>query len=409
MVWLGEQGFSNDPAAIRLSEEALERIGPEDSPLRAVLLGGLTIVLGRTGASQRALDCGQQGIAIARRLGRPELALLGLHGMCYALQAPEHAALRLTYADKIAELSKSGSLRSPFFHELYVLGVEYFRSYSLLQLGNAVAAKQEISDFARTAQERQEPFVTCLVKGLQACEALLEGRFDDYEHLAQEGLAIGQSLENERAAGIFGMQMFTLRREQGRLREVERLLRHFVQTEGAHAWRPGLALIYTELGHNAEAATEFERLAQDDFADIPRDSNWVVSLTYLVDTCTSLGDRTRASTLYELLLPYRQVNVLFANASACYGSVSRYLGALATVMARWDDAEGHFEDALSMNSAMGARPWLAHTQYQYARMLLTRDRVGASDKAATMLKHALTTARELGMRALEQRITSGSP
>jgi tetratricopeptide (TPR) repeat protein len=410
MAWLGMQAFSKDPAAIRLSEEALERIGPGDSPLRAVLLGSLAIALARTGASQRALDCGQQGIAIARRLGRPELGLLGLHGMCYALQAPEHAALRLTYADEIAELTKSGSHRNRFFHNfLDLLGVEYFRSYSLLQLGNVVAAKQDISDFARTAQERQEPFVTCLVKGLQACEALLEGRFDDYEHLAQEALAIGQNLENEGAAGIFGMQMFTLRREQGRLREAEPLLRHFVQTEGAHAWRPGLALIYTELGLSVEATGEFESLAQHDFADIPRDSNWLVSLTYLADICTSLGDRTRASTLYELLLPYRQVNVLFANASACYGSVSRYLGALAAVMARWNDAERHFEDAVVMNSAMGARPWLAHTQYQYARMLLARDQAGDSDKAATLLKDALATARELGMQALEQRITSGSP
>jgi class 3 adenylate cyclase/tetratricopeptide (TPR) repeat protein len=410
MVWSGEQGFSIDPAAIRLSEEALERIGPEDSPLRAVLLGGLTIVLGRTGASQRALDCGQQGIAIARRLGRPELAFLGLQGMCYALQAPEHAALRLTYADEIAELGKSGTHRNRFSHNfLDLLGVEYWRSYSLLELGNVVAAKQDISDFARTAQERQEPFVTCLVKGLQACEALLEGRFDDYEHLAQEALAIGQNLENESAAGIFGMQMFTLRREQGRLREVEPLLRHFVQTEGAHAWRPGLALIYTELGLSVEATSEFESLAQNDFADLPRDSNSLVSLTYMADICTSLGDRTRASTLYELLLPYRQINVLFANASACYGSASRYLGALAAVMARWNDAERHFEDALAMNSAMGARPWLAHTQYQYARMLLARDQAEDSGMAATLLKDALATARELGMRALEHRITSGSP
>lgn len=62
-----------------------------------------------------------------------------------------------------------------------------------------------------------------------------------------------------------------------------------------------------------------------------------------------------------------------------------------------------------MNSAMGACPWVAHTQYQYARMLLARDRAGDSEKAATLLKDALATARELGMRALEDRITSGAP
>src|SRR3712207_7920789 len=40
---------------------------------------------------------------------------------------------------------------------------------------------------------------------------------------------------------------------------------------------------------------------------------------------------------------------------------------------RWDDAELHFEDALTMNTRMGARPWLAHTANDYARMLRARD------------------------------------
>lgn len=94
---------------------------------------------------------------------------------------------------------------------------------------------------------------------------------------------------------------------------------------------------------------------------------------------------------------------------AYLGAVSRYLGALAATLERWEDAERHFQHALAMNAALGARPFLAHTQYQYTVMLLARDQPGDSDGAATLLKAALATARELGMRALEERITSGSP
>jgi uncharacterized protein HemY len=101
--------------------------------------------------------------------------------------------------------------------------------------------------------------------------------------------------------------------------------------------------------------------------------------------------------------------VLIASGSACYGSASRFLGALATTMQRWDDAERHFEDAVAMNEGMAARPWLAHTQYQYATMLLSRDQPPDSIKAAALLKKALVTARELGMGALERRITSEAP
>ena len=57
-----------------------------------------------------------------------------------------------------------------------------------------------------------------------------------------------------------------------------------------------------------------------------------------------------------------------------------------------------------MNARMDARPWLARTQQQYAAMLLARHQSGDRDKAAALLDAALATARDLGMRALEERI-----
>jgi hypothetical protein len=130
-------------------------------------------------------------------------------------------------------------------------------------------------------------------------------------------------------------------------------------------------------------------------------------MTYLADICTFLGDRARADMLYQILLPFAGRNVVISNAAVCCGALSRYLGALATTLERWDDAVHHFEDALAMNARMDARPWLAHTQEQYAGMLLARNQSGDRDKAAALLDAALITARELGMLALEERITAG--
>jgi tetratricopeptide (TPR) repeat protein len=201
--------------------------------------------------------------------------------------------------------------------------------------------------------------------------------------------------------------MFTLRREQGRLRELEAAVRFFVQQQtAAAAWRPALALIYSELGRTPDARAEFENLAQHDFADLPRDSLWMGTMTYLADVCTFLGDRARADTLYRILFPFAGRNVVIGLA-VCYGALSRYLGALATTLERWDEAARHFEDALAMNARMDARPWLAHTQEQYATMLLARHQSGDRDKAAALLDAALATARELGMRAVEERVTAG--
>jgi hypothetical protein len=46
---------------------------------------------------------------------------------------------------------------------------------------------------------------------------------------------------------------------------------------------------------------------------------------------------------------------------------------------------------------MGARPWLAHTETDYARMLHARDGRGDRERAQALLDAAQTTYRELGM------------
>jgi len=83
------------------------------------------------------------------------------------------------------------------------------------------------------------------------------------------------------------LQMFSLRREQGRLKELEPLVKYFLtQHKETAAWRPGLAVIYAELGRSQDARDQFEQLARFDFADIPRDSLWMATMTYLADVCT---------------------------------------------------------------------------------------------------------------------------
>ena len=50
-----------------------------------------------------------------------------------------------------------------------------------------------------------------------------------------------------------------------------------------------------------------------------------------------------------------------------------------------------------MNARMGARPWLAHTQHDYARMLLARARTATAHRARELLDEARFTYCELGM------------
>jgi hypothetical protein len=111
----------------------------------------------------------------------------------------------------------------------------------------------------------------------------------------------------------------------------------------------------------------------NDFADQPRNSAWMSGVAMLANACAGLGDVERSRTLYDLLAPFQDRNVLAADC-ACWGAASHYLGMLAATRGEYSLAQEHFEHALAMNERMGASPWVAHTCHQYALMLLDRDR-----------------------------------
>jgi DNA-binding CsgD family transcriptional regulator len=88
---------------------------------------------------------------------------------------------------------------------------------------------------------------------------------------------------------------------------------------------------------------------------------------------------------------------------ACYGAADRYLGMLVATMGDRPLAAQHFEDALALNRAMGARTYLAHTAYQYGHMLAAGDS-GGRVRGEELLAEAGMLAGEIGMPALAARV-----
>ncbi len=240
----------------------------------------------------------------------------------------------------------------------------------------------------------------------RAMQAILHGKFAEAEHLAERALELAPGMRTDIATGVYGVQMFTIRREQGRLAEVAPLLRRFIDENPQDAaWRPGLALIASDLGFDQPARKAFEDLAAGGFS-FPVDAKWSVTISYLAEVCARLGDVSRAQKLYDLLLPYRDVTIIAPVATVCCGSAARYLGMLAGVAGNWAVAEEHFEAALAVDEGLQAWPWLAHTQHEFALMLRARGRSGDRNRVVTLLAAAAQTAQRLGMTSLQQKIRS---
>jgi hypothetical protein len=56
-----------------------------------------------------------------------------------------------------------------------------------------------------------------------------------------------------------------------------------------------------------------------------------------------------------------------------------------------------------MNAQIRSPLWIAHTQHDYARMLLLRNHRSDRDKAHKLLTQALTSAEQLGLKALADK------
>ena len=157
-------------------------------------------------------------------------------------------------------------------------------------------------------------------------------------------------------------------------------------------------LIYVATGRRAEARRELEALTRDDCAALPFDIDWLLGMSLLAETCAWLNDSDSAPVLYRRLLPWAGLNAGDAT-DGIRGSVSRYLGLLATTLDRFDEADSHFGDAEAANERMGARPWLAYTRHDHGRMLLRRDRGADRQRARQHIEAALHECRKLAMIA----------
>jgi DNA-binding CsgD family transcriptional regulator len=386
---------------LRAALDALDGQGLNDSTLKAQLLSSLARALVFSGEDGQAAIVQAQAVAMARRRGDTPTLVATLLATVSARWQPERSAERLRSIEEARRLAeRDGDV-------LRVLDADAWHLFELMELGDLSGWLARLERYERLGTELRQPFLRYVAATSRATWALLQGRFAEAETLIEQALQIGRRMPGLDAPGVYGMQMFALRSEQGGLRALAPLVRHFVATvPRGGIWRPGLALIYAEIGQLDEARIEFDALAADDFAAIGRDGLRAASLSYLAQVCARLGDAPRAAVLYRLLLPHDGRNLLVGTTVGCLGAAASVLGLLATTRRLWRDAERHFESALALNQRQQAAPALAHTRYRYALMRRARDGAGDREAARALLDQAGAEAGRMGMRALAAQIAS---
>ena len=388
----------SDPGRVSLLDEALEALPEDDSPLRARLLARMSLELYYAGEPELRLSLSDEAVRIARRTGDARTLASCLDARHYALWLPENVEERLEVAAELRRVAEETG--DP---ELELQGAGW-TIIDLMELGDIDGVDIQIAAVSKLADALHRPTWLWWASLFRTARVQLAGQFDEAERLAQETLAIGQRGQAENALHYYAQAMFNIRREQGRLAEVEGAVRGFIELYPAiPAWRGALALLLVELGRPEEARTEFEQVAQGGFAAFPRDANWLIAITLMAEVCGALADAARAGELYTLLEPYAGRNVVVGRNATNNGSASRLLGILAAARGQLECAERHFDDAQEMHASMGAKPWHARTQVAYAELLLARRGAGDVERATEMLADAIVVADALRMVVLAEK------
>jgi tetratricopeptide (TPR) repeat protein len=392
-----------DARCVALLREALAALGPQDSIMRARLLAFLAVATYFPDPRTHSASLSREALTVARRVGDPLATLNAMISRWIVLVEPEHAEERRALATEILQLAEQVDARVGEQKERE-LTVRLLLTYGALQRGEVATVQHELAVYTQLADTVGFPSFRSRAVSVRAALALLAGRFAEAEQLVWETQRLMQTTEDFAAAAGCLYQTYWIYCEQGRLGEIEALVKGLVEQSPAVVGELGLlAHFCAEAGRVDEARAEIERLSADNFKAVPRYEGWLLQMALLADACAVLDNSEQAATLYELLLPYARYPVYDLLGPTCLGSVSFFLGQLAGTMGRWDDALRHLDEAIARNEQLGSCPWVANAQCAAASVLIARDRQGDRQRASALLAKALKTAEELGMRRLEHK------
>jgi class 3 adenylate cyclase len=397
-----QYGYTESPMAKSFLEEALANPAVDDPILRCRVQARLGRALLLSGEVEQGAALTAEARSTAQRLGDPQ-CLMDTIGNELMVSPPPIAAGFDRQRRLIRQNWDFSNSNVDTFEAMYGAGLSAAR---FLEIGDIEGFREALAGVAELARTTQAASDRWLSLSFQAMSDILTGNYSTAEQKATEAFVAVNETTLGPYLGIYGTQMFAIRREQGRLAEVAPLVKRFVSENPKEAvWKPGLMLIASDLGFHAQARQHFESFAKSGFA-LPEDTKRLVTLSYFAEVCVVQRDAARAEDLYELLLPYRDVTAMVLPNTVCNGAASHYLGMLATIMADWSAAEGHFKAALALNERLKAWPRLAWTRFEYACMLLARDENGDTVFAEELRAKAVAAAERLGMGLLLRRDAS---
>ena len=386
----------SDPEVVLLLDEALAAVGMTDRLLRTSLLARLAEEI-RWFEPDRAEQLIDEAVSIVREYQEPSTLMEVLYVKQHLIRRPDNAPERLDLNNETVRITETYRL------DRWRFAAHYHRAVVLFELDKMDECRSEASLIRQLPEMLRVQNMGSEV--IDSTFALIDGRIDESDRLARRALEIGRIRPDSTSRQLYEVQIVLVRREQGRLAEIQPLGQRSARSRAIPYIRAMLAQYYCETGRRKEAQEEFEELARDNFCSVPPDFRWFGAMACLAECCTYLDDRDRAEILFRMLEPYESRNAA-VGVYGYHGPFSYHLAMLATAMKDYKEAEKYFRGAIQRCLRGGGRLWLARTRTEYAAMLIARGDLNDREKATELLDMATLDADRLGLKAVCDRATS---
>ncbi|HYP48912.1 MAG TPA: tetratricopeptide repeat protein, partial [Thermoleophilaceae bacterium] len=380
-----------DPAAVRLLEEALAATPAADGATSARLLARLSVELYYSDPD-RARELSALAVERARGARDPAALAAALNARRVALWTPHQAEERLSVAEEMVAAAEAAGDREA------VLQGRNWRVVDLLELGRVDEAAAEIDAYEALADVVALPHFRWYVPLWRGTLALLAGRWRATTEMAERALATGEQADDPNAPLFVGIQRATSLYAQRRFGDMDRarLVDGAAASPAPADWLVNLAMVDAETGATEEARRLVSEVARDGGSALAMAANWH-SACVLAAAAAAVADREAGEVAYRLLEPHARLFPVIARAIGCLGSAELYIGRVAALLGRHDEAVARLRRALAENDRAGAAP---HAAVALLRLGEALAEGGEHEAARDALRQAAGRADALDMPAL---------
>jgi hypothetical protein len=344
---------------------------------------------------ERRLELAEEAIAAAYSSGDDAIIVRVLNHVSDPLQVSQLLEQSLVRSeDALARAERVGDPWLLFWAAI-------FRDVSAAYTGDADEMDRCIEIMRSTAEKLDQPTLNWWHAIDRASRALIAGETDEAELLAKEALRIGTEGGEPDAALFFRVQLISVHWQRGTLGELVPMIKQEVtENPGFPTLVAMLTMALADDGSIHDARHLLEEFAIEGY-QLPIDQVWLTNMTSYAEAAIECRDPEYAGPLFDRLA--QCADQISTTGATTGGPVSHYLGGLATVLGRHDEAATYFAQSAALSERVRGRFFAARTDLAWGRMLAERRARGDSERARDLLTKAHKVATTNGYGGIERR------